>query len=236
MNTVLALETSSVRLSVALGTREGRVRELCSRAPLQHSENLIPLIDRLLKKEKLRLDRIDAFAIDRGPGSFTGLRIGASLLKGFLAVRKRPCYGALSLDMMASKIDLPQGTRLGVVVDARREAVYSRFYQSREGKWVREEDLELLSFAELIRRIREGTYLVGDALIRYQPKLEEEFGNQIHFLAKEASFPSGATLVRWFQAKDPRLTLLKSPHDFLPLYFRPPEAEEKKSKVISHAT
>lgn len=227
MKTVLALETASRVLSVALGTREGKVKELQSREPLQHSENLIPFIDRLLKKEKLRLEDIDAFAIDRGPGSFTGLRIGFSLLKGFLAVRKRPCYGALSLDMMASEIDLPEGTRLGVVVDARREAVYSRFYQYRKGKWVAEGKLELLSLPKLKVQLREGTHLVGDALIRYQAGFEKEFRNRIHFLPEEAPLPSAATLIRWFQSRDDRLVLLQNPQDFVPLYFRPSEAEEK---------
>jgi len=234
VKTVLALETSSAVLGVALGTGEGKVKELCSRGPLQHSENLIPLIDRLLQREKLRLDDVDAFAIDRGPGSFTGLRIGFSLLKGFMALRKRPCYGALSLDIMTSKIELPEGARLGVVVDARREAVYSRFYRFSQGKGVAEGELELLSLSGLRARVREGTHLVGDVLIRYRRELAETFGNRIHFLPEAASFPSAATLVKWFQAKDERLSLLKGPQDFVPLYFRSSEAEEKRKAFLSH--
>jgi len=235
MKTVLALETASPVLSVALGTREGKIKELSSRGPLQHSENLIPLIDRLLRKERLFLDGIDAFAIDRGPGSFTGLRIGFSLLKGLLAFRKRPCYGALSLDMMTPKIVLPQGARLGVMVDARREAVYCRFYRFSQGKWNAEGKLEILSFPELRTRVREGTYLAGDARLRYQEKLEEIFGNRIHCLAQEAPFPAAATLVKWFQATDERLALLKGPQDFVPLYFRSSEAEEKRRTFMDHA-
>ena len=83
---ILAFETSSPYLSVALGFG-GKIRELCSKSPLKHSENLIGLMDQLLKAERLTLEKIDAFAIDQGPGSFTGLRIGFSFLKGLLAVR-----------------------------------------------------------------------------------------------------------------------------------------------------
>ena len=217
MKTILALETSTRVLSVALGTPSGKIREARSPSPLQHSENLIPLMDRLLKEERLSLDQIDAFAIDRGPGSFTGLRIGFSLLKGFLAALKRPCYGALSLDMMAAKV--PPGSRLGVLIDARREKIYSRFYRFQKGKWMPERKLELLSMAALISRISKGTVLAGDLST---PDSKE--------LKIQPAFPSARTLVEWFQTKNPSLLPLRAPQDFIPLYFRTSEAEEKRRK------
>lgn len=230
MKTVLAIETSSPALSVALGTSAGRIKEFHSSSSLKHSENLIPLIDRLLRGEGIALGDIDAFAIDRGPGSFTGLRIGFSLLKGFLVAKKKPCYGALSLDMIAAKVRLAEGCRLGVVIDARREEIYSRFYRFRKGERVAERKLELLSLSELITRVSNRTALAGDALVRYRQPLEKEFGNQILFLDEKYQFPSARTLVSWFQAQDGRLTALKAPGDFIPLYFRASEAEEKIRK------
>ena len=74
---------------------------------MKHAENLLPVIDRLLKKEKLKIGNIDAFLISRGPGSFTGLRIGFATLKGFLATHPKPCYGAFSLDVIAAGIKVP---------------------------------------------------------------------------------------------------------------------------------
>lgn len=232
MKTILAFETASPVLSVALGTRDGEVKEVGTKRHLQHSENLIPLIEQLLRKERISFDEIDTFAIDRGPGSFTGLRIGFSLLKGFLAVRKRPCYGALSLDMIASNIRLPEGSRLGVVVDARRDALYVRFYQRRNTDWLAERKPELLSFDQFKARISAGASFVGDALSRYQEPLEAIHGKRIHFFKPDTHFPSAAVLVRWFQTRDSRLSLLKGDRDFLPLYFRASEAEEKRRKKI----
>ena len=223
MKTILAIETSAPILSVALGTQDGKIKELSARGPLQHSENLIPLIDQLLKKQKLSLDKIDAFAIDRGPGSFTGLRIGFSLLKGFLAVRKRPCYGALSLDMIAQVVGarfIPsphKDFRLGVLIDARRDLIYSRFYKFHKGEWVAEGKLKLLSLTELTGEARPGTKLAGDTLSRYSIQFEIQ-----------PALPSARVLVQWFQNKDRRLLPLKSPQDFIPLYFRASEAEEKR--------
>jgi len=219
VKTVLALETSTKTLSVALGTQKGKVRELHSQSPLRHSENLIPLIDRLLKKERLSLDQIDAFVIDRGPGSFTGLRIGYSLLKGFLAVRKRPCYGGLSLDMIAAKV--APAPHLGVLLDARREKIYSRFYRFHNGSWMPEgKKLELLSMAILISRLHKGTILAGD------------FSAPASEFKVRPVFPSARTLVEWFQTKNPCLTPLKTPQDFVPLYFRSSEAEEKRREKL----
>lgn len=234
MNSILAFETSSPILSVALGTSKGEVRVVRSKSFLRHSENLIPFIDRLLKKEKISLRQIDAFAIDRGPGSFTGLRIGFSLLKGFLAVQKKTCYGAMSLDMITANAKLPEGSRLGVLVDARRDAVYSRFYECLRGQWRPERKLKLQSISQLKTEIREGTVLVGDALTRYGETLKETFGKRIHFLNERTQFPSAAVLARWVQAGDKRLFLLKSPKDYLPLYLRASEAEENRRKLKQH--
>lgn len=234
MNSVLAFETSSPVLSVALGTSKGTVRVLRSSAFLKHSENLIPLVDRLLKSEKLSLKQINAFAIDRGPGSFTGLRIGFSLLKGFLAVQKKPCYGAMSLDMMTAHVRSSEGSRLGVLVDARRGAIYARFYQHERGQWRPERKLELLTLPQLKTQIREGTVLAGDALTRYGEALKETFGKSIHFLKHRTGFPAAAVLAQWVQAGDKRLVPLKSPKDFLPLYLRASEAEENRRKLTRH--
>ncbi len=235
MRNVLALESSGPGLSVALGTEDGRVRELRARRSLQHSENLIPLIDEILKRGRLKFSDLDTFAIDRGPGSFTGLRIGFSLLKGFLAVRKRPCGGALSLDMIAASVRLPEKSRLGVIVDARRERIYTRFYFRRGNDWRPEGRLELLSLEGLVGRITPGTTLAGEALHRYRAPLLKTFGNQIRLLPAEKAIPRASVLVEWAQTEDERLTPLRSPQDFLPLYFRVPEAEEKNQRRKSHA-
>ena len=232
MKSILAFETSSPYLSVALGTRDGKIKELHSKIPLKHSENLIPLVDQLLRREKISLKQIDAYAIDRGPGSFTGLRIGFSFLKGLLAAEKKSCYGAMSLDMIAAKAG-PRTGRLGVWVDARRDAVYSRFYICQKGEWVPEDELRLLSLSALKHRMGKVT-LTGDALVRCQSSLQEAFGNHINFLGKESWHPSAATLVKWFQTQDSRLSPLKNPRDFLPLYFRASEAEEKRRNSIAY--
>ena len=222
MKTVLALETSSPALSVAVGTREGKILEAHAAGSLRHSENLIPLIDQLLRKAKLTLDQVDAFAIDRGPGSFTGLRIGFGFLKGFLAVRKRPCYGAISLDMMTYSLRLPEGSRLGILTDARREAVYSRFYRRLGGKWKAEGKLEIFPLRDLRTQLKKGTVLRGDARL---------LGGE---MIRRAPFPRARTLAQWFQDGDVRLSRLETLRDWMPLYLRASEAEENRRRKLKN--
>ena len=231
MKTVLAFETSTPVLNLALGTPDGKIWKVAAAGAFGHSENLIPLMERLLKEARLSFAKVDAFVIDRGPGSFTGLRIGFSLLKGFLAVRKRPCYGALSLDMMAEKISLPEGSRLGILMDARRGKIYSRFFKRRKGRWAAEQKTKVLTVDELIPRITRETCLAGDGLARYAGRLSvRSVSPSALRLCSGLSLPrpSAETLVEWFQKKDPRLAPLKTPQDFVPLYFRASEAEEKR--------
>ncbi len=236
--TVLAFETSSPYLSVAIGAR-GNARELRSKSPLKHSENLITLMDQLLKQGGLSLDKIDAFVIDQGPGSFTGLRIGFSFLKGLLAVRKIPCYGALSLDMIAAnvapnrKLSIPENSELGVVMDARRDVLYVRMYSHQGGDWAPQEGPKLLSLDQLKSLAREKTFLAGDALDRYKAHFEKLFQSD-RFLSPKFWYPTAAILVKWYQAGDARLVPLKKSEDFLPLYFRASEAEEKRRSLITH--
>ena len=240
MKTILAFETSSPILSVALGTREGKIKGIRSRGHLRHAEDLIPLADRLLKKEKLSIREIDTFAIDRGPGSFTGLRIGFSFLKGFLTARKRPCYGALSLDMIAARIPGEEGLRLGVLVDARRERIYARFYRFDRGQWQPERvGVGLVLYEQLKSHLSKETLLVGDALERYGEILKKEAGKKVRFVNAGAAYdrmplPSASTLVEWFHSKNPRLALLRNPQDLIPLYFRSSEAEENRSRAKKH--
>jgi len=125
---ILALETSSPVLSVAVRREGGEIREKCLQGFLQHAENLLPLIDELLKSDGLTTADLGAILIGRGPGSFTGLRIGYATLKALLVRRKIPCFGALSLDLIAWNKFPKEGERLAVCLDAHRGEFYTRLY------------------------------------------------------------------------------------------------------------
>ena len=232
---VLALETSSSILSVALKKTAGQITESSFEGALYHAENLLPTIDQMLKKQKLKLQDIHVFLIGRGPGSFTGLRIGFSTLKGFRMIQKINCYGAFSLDMIAENAELPEKSRLCVCLDARREKIYTRFYQrSRQKKWKPLQKPAVLSFSEFASSLNPGDFLIGDALGRYgeaTKSYEKKLG--LHLFKQSLWNPKASTLIRWFDSakgekgKTP-LVKLEKPSEFLPFYFRLSEPEERK--------
>ncbi len=228
MQNLLAFDTSSSALSLALLTG-GKVHETRLDGFFGHAENLIPMIQKLLKKNRLSPADLDAFLIGRGPGSFTGLRIGFSTLRGLLISAPVPCLGALSLDMAAENIDAEEGTRLAVCFDARRQKFYTRFYIRKRHGWKPEGPAEVLESPVLASRLTPGTWVTGDALERHTAFFTEEAGlNPADLQEKSRWYPRAAVLIEWHQKRDRRLKALKKSVDFLPLYFRRSEAEEKR--------
>jgi tRNA threonylcarbamoyladenosine biosynthesis protein TsaB len=235
MKNVLAFDTSSPVLSVALKKGNESTSEAKLVGFLQHAENLLPIIDHLLKEKRLTIRDIDLFLIGRGPGSFTGLRIGFATLKGFLALGKKPCYGALSLDMITENAKLEEKAPLAVCLDAHREKIYARLYRRINSRWLPEGSIRVVSFSQLTDLLPEGSYVAGDALGRYGESFQNIASKKkIHFLPEAYWYPRAATLISWLtnikvlqgSGYFPLARLGKS-EDFLPLYFRLPEAEEK---------
>ncbi|MEI7751522.1 MAG: tRNA (adenosine(37)-N6)-threonylcarbamoyltransferase complex dimerization subunit type 1 TsaB [Candidatus Omnitrophota bacterium] len=225
---LLAIETSSPTLSVAIKKRGSKLRHATVQGYMKHAENLLPVIDRLLKKEKLKIGDIDAFLISRGPGSFTGLRIGFATLKGFLATRPKPCYGASSLDVIAAGIKGPRPSNmtlkghesLTVCVDARRGKLYARSYRYHKKRWAARGPARVVPIHEIASSLSRESRIVGDGLLKIDPRILVTTSN-------DSGVPRAATLIELFEAKDPLLKELKRPKDFLPAYLRLSEPEEK---------
>ncbi len=232
---VLAFDTSSPVLTVSCVRCDGIRSEANLTGPYQHSENLFSLIDHCLKCLKLDLREIDAFGIGMGPGSFTGLRIGFSCLKGFALACGRPLYGISSLDLIAEGVPAGIG-RLAVIVNARRERIYCAFFRSRDGVFEREspED-EVLSIHDLKEKTRGEIAFTGDALLEYGDALRS--GNPAaRFLEGKFWYPRIEPLVRMIQSRSKRMKPLDL-ESLKPQYLRLSEAEEKlrAKRVLTNA-
>ena len=224
MTNLLAIETSSPTLSVALKKTNGRLHQATVRGFMKHAENLLPVIDRLLKKERLKLQDIDAFLIGRGPGSFTGLRIGFATLKGFLAIRPKPCYGALSLDLIAAGISPRQHSNLTICLDARRGKLYTRSYRYFKGRWVPCGPSRVVLSGDMAAMLPQRSWVAGDGITKCAAlnakQLSERYGT-----------PKAATLIKLFETKNTLLKKLSHPREFLPAYLRHSEPEEKLAEA-----
>ncbi len=161
---LLALDTSTDYLSIAIAEDEKIVGRLHKNAPRSHSSLLMPMIDRLFKKTRLKLADMDYFCIGAGPGSFTGLRIGVSTVKGLAFVAGRPIAAVPTFDAIALNARTLCGT-ICPVLDARKGKVYGCFYRSDgKGSVKRDSDYLLVPVEELLKKAKEydNLYYLGD--------------------------------------------------------------------------
>ena len=160
----LAFESSAKAASVAL-LRDGRLISQYSQCSgLTHSRTLLPMAEDLLKNAELSLSDVDLFAVAHGPGSFTGIRIGVSTVKGLAWACDKPCVGVSTLEAMAWH-GLAAGGLICPVMDARRSQVYNALFGIKEGKPLRltiDRAIGLDDLAGHLRQLEGEPFLVGD--------------------------------------------------------------------------
>jgi len=134
---LLAIETSGDRCSVALGTPEGVCIEYCDPQPQSHAQVLTLLIEASLQKAQIDYRALGGIIVSDGPGSYTGLRIGASTAKGMAFALNIPIFSVPTLQAiaLAMKMTLGDGanspqTRFLPMLDARRREVYTQPYDA----------------------------------------------------------------------------------------------------------
>jgi tRNA threonylcarbamoyladenosine biosynthesis protein TsaB len=124
----LALETATDRASVALGmtAADAVTREIGGAR--RHAVELLPMIDAVLTQARVRLDGVTALALSDGPGSFTGLRVGAAVAKAMVQARGMPLWIAPSLMVRARGVAQP-GAAVLALADALRGELYAAAYR-----------------------------------------------------------------------------------------------------------
>lgn len=159
MALILNIETATKTCSVALA-RDGEVIALKqSEGEYNHAENLTPFIDSVIKEGGISLNKLDAIAVSKGPGSYTGLRIGVSTAKGLCFALNKPLIGVETLETMVKKlISLPlrQGRGEALyfcpMIDARRMEVYCAIFDHNLKK-IKETSAEIInenSFSDIL--------------------------------------------------------------------------------------
>ena len=128
---ILAIESSAKAASAAL-CRDGEILAYSfQRTALTHSATLLPMIDDMLQNSGTDKAAIDAVAVARGPGSFTGVRIGVSTAKGLCWGLDRPAIGVSTLEAMAYlALGVPEGTVICPAMDARRSQIYNALFRA----------------------------------------------------------------------------------------------------------
>ena len=133
---ILALDTATENCSVALKIGEN-VFSRCEYVPRDHTLRILPLVDEVLQEAQVTLNDLDALAFGRGPGSFTGVRIGVGIAQGLAFGANLPTIGVSTLAAMAAQAFRKTGaTQVLSAIDARMSEVYWGEYQRQEnGDW-----------------------------------------------------------------------------------------------------
>jgi tRNA threonylcarbamoyladenosine biosynthesis protein TsaB len=224
---LLAIETSTVTGAVALLETGRVVAESRVSIAVTHGERLMAAIDGVLRSARWELADVQAFAVALGPGSFTGLRIGLSTIKGLAFATGKPVVGVPTLDALAWRLPYC-AYPVCPVLDARKNEVYAALYRTREG-W-----LELLAapravppatLAEELRDATEGPLVfVGDAVLPFGTVFVEVLGPRALLAPADLRLPSAVT-VGELGASALARGEPADPADLVPLYVRPSEAE-----------
>ncbi len=145
---ILALDSTETTVAAALSDDKRLIASTVINAKLNHSETLLPAIEELLRGSGNSYDDIDIFACSEGPGSFTGVRIGAATIKGLAFGRNKPCVGVSALEAMAYNFLGFEGT-VCPVMDARRSQLYNAVFEVKNNTVTRLTPDRVISAEEL---------------------------------------------------------------------------------------
>ena len=219
---VLAVETSTLSGGAALLDDERVVGEYTLDVRITHSERLMAAIDRLLSDAGWTPRDLEGLAVTVGPGSFTGLRIGLSTVKGLALALTVPIAAVPTLDAMATLLPFA-ALPVCPVLDARKREVYASLYRWDGADMRREWNYLALAPADLARRLDEPVIVLGDAADqvdspharRIRPARRGPSPAAVGFLG-HSRLAVGDTI---------------APADLVPIYLRPSEAELKRRDV-----
>lgn len=182
---VLAVDTSSERGSVCVVDSHEVVGEVRIASSIQYSERLFRSIEFLFLHLPFRLSDVDVFAAARGPGSFTGLRVGLAAMEAFVAAHGKRGVGVTTLEALTWKTGI-RNMPIAPVVDARRGDIYGALYRRIDGNagldtLVEERPPVVLKPAEWLTSLpREPLIFCGDGANRYRSLIEEQPEWSIH--------------------------------------------------------
>lgn len=161
---ILSLDTSATVASVAVTDGYIPLAQYTLNAKNTHSETLLPMIESALGALSLKISDIDLFALSAGPGSFTGVRIGAATVKGLAFGSDKPCVEVSTLEALAQNLVFKEGL-ICPVMNARRSQVYTALFKSDGKELTRilpDSAISIEELDEILSQYGEPISLVGD--------------------------------------------------------------------------
>jgi len=224
---ILATDTTSSFISIALLEDETLLAETHFQADRKHTELLLPHTDELLKKMGMALGDVDLLAVSVGPGSFAGVRIGVSTWKGLAAGADLPLLGVSRLESILHAIP-PVVEVVCPMLDARMGEVYSAVFTFQNGKYVENKSPIAITAAEQARLVPPHCAFVGDGATLYEEDIKLVHPGAVvlpeSFSTPRATY-TGIEAFRRSQAGQS-----SDPVSVMPIYLRKSQAEEMRDK------
>lgn len=227
---ILAVDTSANTATVCITDEDKLIAERTVNYKKTHSETLMPMIDGAIKGAGLNITDIDVFAVADGPGSFTGLRIGVSAVKGMAHALDKPVVTISTLEAMAYGIYMSEDI-ISPIMDARRSQVYNGVYTWRCGEFLELSSPRALSIEECVEdllKYQKRVIFLGDGVLVHKEYITSKMGDMAVFAPPSVNGPRASALaarIAWHEKK--------SCYDVAPFYLRKPQAErelEERSK------
>ena len=171
MALILLLDTSTSLLSVAL-SRDGKVvaQKVC-KEPRQQASLTAPLVKEILDSQGLKVQDCDAICVSKGPGSYTGLRVGVSTAKGLAFGAGKPLLSVGTLDMLANQAPAGQWKYIVPMIDARRMEVYTAVF-SPEGRQLTPVEARIIGPESFADELSQGPVVfIGDGALKCKDAL-----------------------------------------------------------------
>ena len=232
---ILAIDTSTAAASAALVEDGNLCCEYILNDGKKHSEKLITLIDMVIKSCGMEVSDIDVFACSTGPGSFTGLRVGASAIKGMAQALNKVVIGVPTLDGLAYNLWGYKGF-VCPVLDAQRNMVYASLYGFETDDMVKIKDFHAIGITELMGELNsfnEDIIFLGDAISIFKKEIKKFLG-KAKFASTGFVYPRASSVASLAAFKYGKGEISK--YDDLKIhYIRKSQAEveyEKKNRIF----
>ena len=220
---ILALDTATASCSVAITDDRCVYAELTTRKNQTHSKHLMQMIDSVLESAGLQLGDLGGFAVTIGPGSFTGLRIGISTIKGLALATDKPVIGISSLETLAWQC-AHENLLISPLLDARKAEIYGATYRFIENRLVEQTPATASAPEAFIRDIKEPCMFVGCGAQLYRQTIEKIMGPKAHFMPDDQNLIKASSIaflsIDRFKASD-----TDGAADLIPQYIRKSDAE-----------
>ncbi len=224
---ILALDTTANTSSVALLENESLIGIYTVNTKNTHSETLLPMIKHLLETLRLTNDDIDAYAVSNGPGSFTGVRIGVSTIKGLAFGKNKPCVEVSTIEALAQNLEGFEGI-ICPIMNARRGQAYTGAFLN-GNRIIEDTCMMLADLIPMLEAYNQKIYFTGDgySLIEELRATHPRIMHTPEPLRYQSAYSVGAVAYKRLQKNE-----TTTDSNLRVEYLRKPQAEREREEKL----